>query len=108
MSAEHDSLAAHELERHRSRMLYADKQLLKKGEYEAIARSLVKRSGLRLYGSVVAAVCVGLSGHWVQVAMGVGILIAAVLDHSHTQRTLATIQTLRAADEPAKPSASPS
>ena len=104
MTADHASLAAIELERHRSQMLYADKQLLKKGEYEAIALSLVKRSRLRLFGSVVAAAAVGLSGHGVQVAMGVAILIAAVLDHSHTQRTLATIQTLQGTGEPAKPS----
>jgi hypothetical protein len=104
MNADHESLAAIELERHRPQMLYAERQLLKKGEYEALALSLVKRSRLRLWGSVVAATAVGVSGHWVHVAMGVAILFAAMLDYSHTQRTLATIQALGGADEPAKPS----
>ena len=104
MNADQESLAAIELERHRPQMLYAEKQLLKKREYEALALSLAKRSRLRLWVSVGAAAFCGVSGSWFWVAMGFAILYAAVLDYRHTQRTLTTIQALFGADEPAKPS----
>src|SRR5262245_22903103 len=100
MNPDHESLAAIELERHRPQMLYAERQLLKKGEYDKLARSLVKRSRVRLWCGVAAGAVVALSsGHWFHVAWGVAIFCAALLDYSHTQRTLSTIRTLEGADE---------
>lgn len=97
MSAESDSLAASELERHRPQMLYAERQLLKTGEYETLASSLVRRSRIRLVIGLVAAAALCSGGRWFHVVWAGVIVGALVLDHSHARRTLATIQRLQGA-----------
>jgi hypothetical protein len=98
-----DKLAAAELERHRSDLLYADRQLIKSGDYEAAARNLRRRK----YVSLCIAMAVGLwllsstflSSTWSDRAWGwfwaVFIVAGAAFEYTHIRRTHETIQRWR-------------
>jgi len=99
--SEFDTLASLEMERHRGQLLYADRQLLKAGDYEAVTASLLKRSQVRLLGCslATAAALVGalFQGNLLQVAWAVAMLVIFIFDHSHAKRTHETIRRMKAA-----------
>lgn len=92
--------AREELERHHEALLYADRQKMKRGEFEEVARSLEKRARFRLgiYAAIAAyAIVVGLltgTGALMFVAMA----FVSYSDYSHVKRTAATIRRLMASE----------
>lgn len=92
--------ARHELEHHRTSLLYADIQKMKRGEFEEVARSLERRARMRLclYAGVAAySVVIGLltgAGSVLFLVMAV----ASYTDYTHVKRTAATIRRLMASE----------
>jgi hypothetical protein len=107
--SEFDTLATIEVERHRKQMLYAERQLLKAGDYEAVTQSLLERSRKRLFGCSLATsvllVQAILQRNLLQVGWGIAMLVVFAFDYSHAKRTHQTIQRLKAvgAQEDARP-----
>jgi hypothetical protein len=101
------AVAELELERHRPQMLYAERQLVKAGAFEAAAESLVRRSHLRLTGMIVTALVFAVSAYFDGsvgfLIWGGAMLLYAALDHSHTKRTLETIRRITRAAEQEPP-----
>ena len=99
--SEFDTLATIEMERHRGQMLYAERQLLKAGDYEAVAKSLRKRTYVGLVVTAVGAGFVLVGGYFggspFQLAWGVVMVVSAAFSYSHAKRTHETIQRLKAA-----------
>jgi hypothetical protein len=101
MTLDAAALARHELERHHSMLLYADRQQMKRGEFEEVARSLERRArlrhglyaGLAVYGLVLGLFTGGGATLFLLMAA------ASATDYSHVKRTAATIRRLAAADQ---------
>jgi len=99
--SEFDTLATLEMERHRDQMLYAERQLLKAGDYEAVTRSLLKRSHLRMVGCSLAtcAILVGaiFQRNFLQLGWASAMLATFAFDYSHAKRTHETIRRMKEA-----------
>lgn len=97
MALDLDTAARIELARHKDGLLYAERQLLKRGEYEAVARKILKRAKLR--AGLLAAMAVV---YWLMAALTKGqmsgflviVAGASFLDYTHAKRTAETIRRL--------------
>jgi hypothetical protein len=96
MSLDVATAARQELERHHGALLYADRQKMKRGEFEEVARSLEKRARFRLliYAGIAAY------GHFTGTGLTLFLVmaIASYTDYSHVKRTAATIRRLMASE----------
>jgi len=81
-----DKLSEEELKRHR--LLYAERQLVKAGEYETVARSLLRRKYIGLCVGVAAAIGFLIAGGLEYAAVA---SVATVLDYTHAKRTYETL-----------------
>ncbi len=87
-------LADSELERHRGDLLYADRQLQKKGEYEAITTRLRRRKHVAVCAMAAAAVLMVLLGNMLNKIWALAMLGYAVHDYVQAQRTHEIIRRL--------------
>lgn len=101
--SEFDTLATLEMERHRGQMLYAERKLLKAGDYETVTRSRLERSHFRLFGCSAAMIAMLvpaiLQQNFLSVGFGAVILVTFGFDYAHAKRTHQTILRLKEATD---------
>lgn len=97
MALDLDAAARIELSRHKEGLLYAERQLLKRGEYEAVAAKVLKRAKLRAGLLVALAVAYWLMSAVTKSQMSGFLAIVAIasfIDYTHAKRTAETIRRL--------------
>jgi hypothetical protein len=97
MALDLDAAAKIELARHKDGLLYAERQQLKRGEYEAVAQKVLKRAKLRAGLLVALAVVYGVLAALSKTQTSGFIFIVAgvsFIDYSHAKRTAETIRRL--------------
>jgi hypothetical protein len=87
-------LADAELERHRGDMLYADRKLQKRGEYDAITRRLRRRKYVMLCVVIGAAALMVVAGNTLNRIWALVMVGYAVYDYAQATRTEETIRRL--------------
>jgi hypothetical protein len=87
-------IADSELERHRGDLLYADRQLQKKGEYETVTTRLRRRKYVALCVVIVAAALMVFLGDVLNRIWALAMIGYAVHDYVQAKRTHELIQRL--------------
>lgn len=103
MASDHDTAARIELERHKPGMSYAERQQMKRGEYEAVAQGILRRAKLQATVLVTLAVVVWcMDGLSRTRSSGVFVIMAVIsyVQYSHARRTAETIRALASSGEP--------
>jgi hypothetical protein len=103
MAIDIDTVAKHEIALSKKSLRYDERQKMKRGEYEAVAASLLRRAKIRvIVMASIAAYMLGLAA-FTKIEASWFILLLTVLsyfDYSHAKRTAETIRTLTAETSP--------
>ena len=97
MALDLDAAARIELSRHKEGLLYAERQQMKRGEFEAVASGVLRRAKIQASIFIALAVWAFFLDALTRPQSSVAVILMAVagyLQYSHARRTAETIRAL--------------